>query len=296
MHEGKASHTAYTVLQGVVHTGQNARTKGLVSAEKMAACLSILNSTNEGRKRLRQLRNPLMSRALLLMQRLLLPGIAMHYVARKKAIEDVVRSCIENDVRQVVNIGAGFDTLMFELSHEYPALTFIELDHPQTAVQKQQALGTGAPENLHLHPVDLSQTSPCDVLQTMPAFDATADTCFVCEGVLMYLSRKDVERMFVALSQVTSGRMQFVFTATPSVESPNTNATWLLRRYLRHVGEPLQWTIEASEIKLFLETQDYVLRQIVDGHDLQRKYLSPMVKGPFHFGEFVVACAASRRA
>ena len=293
MHEGKASHTAYTVLQGVVHTGQNARTKGLVSAKKMAACLSILNSTDEGRKRLRQLRNPLMSRALLLMQRLLLPGIAMHYVARKKAIEDIVRSCIENDVRQVVNIGAGFDTLMFELSHEYPALTFIELDHPQTAVQKQQALGTGAPENLQLHPVDLSQTSPCDVLQTMPAFDATADTCFVCEGVLMYLSRKDVERMFVALSQVTSGRMQFVFTATPSVESPNTNATWLLRRYLRHVGEPLQWTIETSQIKPFLERQGYELAQVVDGDDLQRRYLSPTVKGPFHRGEFVVACAPS---
>jgi len=123
MKDNLASQTAYTVLQGVVHTGRQDRTKALVSEEKMSACLRILNSSEEGRKRLRQLGNPMVSAGLKALQRLLLPGIAIHYVTRKLAIEGYVKSSIENGTTQVVNIGAGFDTLMYELSRAHPDLT-----------------------------------------------------------------------------------------------------------------------------------------------------------------------------
>lgn len=295
MHDSKASHTAYTVLQGVVHTGSNRRTKRLVSADKMSACLSILNSSDEGRKRLRQLRNPVMSTGLKMLQRLLMPGIAAHYVTRKMVIEDVVKASISKGTRQVVNIGAGFDTLMYELSRIHPDLTFIELDHPATATQKRQAFVVDAPANLHLHPVDLSGTSLTDALAQVPAFDANMSTCFICEGVLMYLDPTDVERVFEALTQVTSGEVQFVFTATPDMHSPNTNATWLLRRYLHRLGEPLHWTIEKSNIEAFLMKQGYALGQVKDGHDMRQKYLPEIAKFSFHLGEFVVACTPNQQ-
>ncbi len=295
MHDSKASHTAYTVLQGVVHTGRNRRTKSLVSTDKLSACLNILNSSDEGRKRLRQLRNPVVSAGLMMLQRFLLPGIAVHYVTRKMAIEDIVKASIAKGVRQVVNIGAGFDTLMYELSRDLPDLTFIELDHPATATQKRQAFVVDAPGNLHLHPVDLSVTSLIDALAQVSAFDANASSCFICEGVLMYLDPTDVERVFTALTQATSGEVKFVFTATPDMHSPNTNATWLLKRHLHRLGEPLHWCIEKSKIKEFLTMQNYALDQITDGHEMQKKYLSPLTKAPVHLGEFVVACTPNRQ-
>lgn len=290
MQEKKVSHTAYTVLQGIVHTGSNKETKELVSAKKMLACLSILNSSDEGRKRLRQLRNPVISAGLMNMQRLLLPGIAVHYVTRKLAIEEFVRSSIANGTTQIVNIGAGFDTLMYELSRDHPELTCIELDHPATATQKRQAFSADAPCNLHLQPVDLSGTSLVIALSQVAAFDPEAQTCFICEGVLMYLDTVDVKRVFSALRQLVSGEVDFVFTAAPDVHSPNTNATWLLKQYLHRLGEPLKWVIEKSDIVTFLTSQRYALMQVLDGHDMRQKYLSHLTEGPFHIGEFVVAC------
>ncbi|WP_153771542.1 class I SAM-dependent methyltransferase [Labrenzia sp. CE80] len=290
MQDDKASHTAYTVLQGVVHTGWQKHTKGLVSSDKMSACLDILNSSDEGRKRLNQLRNPLLSAGLMMMQRLLLPGISIHYVTRKKAIEGFVRSDIARGARQVVNIGAGFDTLMYELSRDHTDLTCIELDHPATAEQKSQAFAADAPTNLHTHPVDLSKTALSDALAQIPAFDPSARTCFICEGVLMYLESTDIERVFSSLTQVTSGEVRFIFTAVPSMDSPNTNATWLLKRYLHRLGEPLRWTIEKSDITDYLAAQGFDLDQVVDGHDMRREYLSHLSGTPFHLGEFVVCC------
>ncbi|MBS8261837.1 SAM-dependent methyltransferase [Roseibium polysiphoniae] len=295
MQDNKASHTAYTVLQGVVHTGSQKHTNWLVSPEKMSACLDILDSSDEGRKRLHQLRNPVLSTGLKMMQRLLLPGIAIHYVTRKKAIEDIVRADIVRGARQVVNIGAGFDTLMYELSRDRTDLTCIELDHPATAAQKRQAFAAHAPANLHLHPVDLSKTELSDALAQIPAFDPTLRTCFICEGVLMYLDSSDVERVFSAVTQATSGGVQFIFTAIPSMDSPNTNATWLLKRYLHRLGEPLCWTIEKSDITDFLAAQGYELDQVVDGHDMRRKYLSRLSDTPFHLGEFVVSCTPTQK-
>ncbi|QBF33455.1 SAM-dependent methyltransferase [Thalassococcus sp. S3] len=295
MQNDKASHTAYTVLQGVVHTGSQRRTEWLVSADKMSACLDILNSSDEGRRRLRQLRNPIISAGLMVMQRLLMPGIALHYVTRKKVIEDVVRANIAQGAGQVVNIGAGFDTLTYELSRDHVDLTCIELDHPATATQKRQAFVTDAPGNLHLHPVDLSKTAISDALAQIPVFDPAVRTCFICEGVLMYLDPCDVERVFAALRHVTSGGMQFVFTAVPRMDSPNINVTWLLKRYLHRLGEPLGWTIEKSDIEEFLAAQGYDLDMSVDGHDMRRKYLSRLSGGPFHLGEFVVSCAPMQK-
>jgi len=291
MKDNLASQTAYTVLQGVVHTGRQDRTKALVSEEKMSACLRILNSSEEGRKRLRQLGNPMVSAGLKALQRLLLPGIAIHYVTRKLAIEGYVKSSIENGTTQVVNIGAGFDTLMYELSRAHPDLTCIELDHPATAKQKRLAFDADRPGNLHLHPVDLSAMSLGNALGDVPAFDAAAPTCFICEGVLMYLAPADVEQVFSALAQLTSGQAQFIFTATPDMSSPNTNATWLLKRHLHRLGEPLHWTIEKSDIRAFLASQGYGLMQVLDGHDMRKQYLPHLTSGSFHLGEFVVACA-----
>ena len=294
MQNNKASHTAYTVLQGVVHVGTQKRTNKLVSKDKLTACLDILNSSDEGRKRLRQLRNPLTSAGLLLMERMLLPGIALHYVTRKKAIEDFVNSEIAKGTSQTINIGAGFDTLMYETSSLNPEVTCIELDHPATAKQKRKAFVTGAPHNLYMHAVDLSETQIDDALMQVPAFDPAARTCFICEGVLMYLQLPDVLRVFATLARVVSGGVRFVFTAVPPMESSNTNATWLLKRYLHRLGEPLAWTVEKSEIESFLAQQSYDLDFVLGGHDFREMYLADLSDLPFHMGEFVVACTPNR--
>ena len=187
MEDGRASETAYVVLQGMVKTALDPATAHLVSPTKLKACVSILNSTDEGRQKLSQIHSRIGNAILTVKERLFLPGIALHYVTRKAFIEEMVRNEIAKGARQIINLGAGFDILMFELASEFADLRFIEIDHPATFSHKQVALAGRAVSNFSQHPVDLRKVDISQAITGSLDFDAAAKTCFVCEGVLMYL-------------------------------------------------------------------------------------------------------------
>lgn len=288
MEADRASDTAYKVLQGMVHVAAQPATAHLVPAPKLQAIKMVLNSSDEGRKKLRQLQSPIVTAGLRTMERLFLPGISTHYVTRKLVIETMVRKAMAGGAAQVVNLGSGFDTLMYELSGEFPDLQFAEIDHPATFAEKRRAFDGSCPANLSLLPVDLSRVDVADAIRSIPNFDPTASTCFICEGVLMYLDITAIERLFAALSELCGAGTTFVFTAVPAMDSPNTNATWLLKTYLKYLGEPLNWDIESSQIADFVTRQGYEVHAVVDGPDMRARYLSELPNHPFHLGEFVV--------
>jgi O-methyltransferase involved in polyketide biosynthesis len=111
MKKDKASNTAYNVLQGVIFCARQPQLTGLVDAETVKVGECILSASEEGRRRIQQLNSPIYRLVLRLMEWILLPGIILHYVLRKRFIEDRVIEAIASGVTQVINIGAGFDTL-----------------------------------------------------------------------------------------------------------------------------------------------------------------------------------------
>ena len=72
----------------------------------------------------------------------LLGGIFAHYLARKRWIECEARRAIENrGIRQLVVLGAGYDSLGWRLCRDHPELRCFELDHPATQRLKHAASG-----------------------------------------------------------------------------------------------------------------------------------------------------------
>jgi methyltransferase (TIGR00027 family) len=112
----------------------------------------------------------------------------LHYIVRKRYLEDVARECLAEGIRQVVVLGAGFDTLAWRLHHEYSEVCFIELDHPATQQAKKQILQKHGyiPQNLRLLPLDLAQTSLQDSLLACPHYNPALPSLFIAEGLLMY--------------------------------------------------------------------------------------------------------------
>src|SRR5690606_20255710 len=76
------------------------------------------------------LRRRWVRRVLMAAERFLLGGIFAHYLARKRWIEREVRRAMADGIRQVVVVGAGFDTLAWRLHEELPNAKFFEFDHP----------------------------------------------------------------------------------------------------------------------------------------------------------------------
>ena len=62
----------------------------------------MLAGSAQGTKYLWQIDTPWFRVLLQLMERSLLPGISLHYVMRKRFIEDCVRQSIDEGVRQIV--------------------------------------------------------------------------------------------------------------------------------------------------------------------------------------------------
>ncbi len=88
MKEEKASSTAFSVVQGILYTAQNPQLAHLVPEDLKDACARILSASPEGRKRLRQLDSRWFMMVVPLIERLMLPGITLQYVLRKRCIEE----------------------------------------------------------------------------------------------------------------------------------------------------------------------------------------------------------------
>ena len=122
------------------------------------------------------------------MERLMIPGITLHYVLRKRYIEDYTLKMLYAGCTQVLNLGAGFDTLAYRLAKRYPDVDFIEVDHPATHQVKTQTLMTleETYENLHFLPVDFTTQRTEDVLKQSSRVASGTPTLCILEGVLMY--------------------------------------------------------------------------------------------------------------
>ncbi|WKE66332.1 class I SAM-dependent methyltransferase [Gallaecimonas kandeliae] len=294
MKKNSASSTAYTVLQGLLHTAGQERFKTFIDEETKETAKLILANTEEGRRRLRQLANPASLLLLKTMEKAMLPGISAHYALRKHFIERQVINRLTEGTTQIVNLGAGFDTLAWRLHRRYPGVTFIEIDHPATNAEKRDALSqAGQPAaNLHLIAADLAEQSLAEVLGDFAGFERARETLFICEGVLMYLEADAVQSLFASLKALTDSKPHLVFTAAAPFASAESQVGWLLKLYLKVRGEPLKWSISKADIGPFLQDQGYELADLADGPEMNTRFLDQPLANP-HRGEFAVACRVS---
>lgn len=228
------------------------------------------------------------------LERLLVPGITLHYAVRKRFIDDVVRDALDGGFRQVIILGAGFDTLAFRLHGTHSDTRFIEIDHPATQAVKRREIEKrgGLPANVVLAAADLSKQSLADVLRH-PAIQRDAPTLVVAEGLLMYLTAKDVAHLFGTLVGMETSRLRFVFT-TMNVRKDGRirfqDEGWLLSRLLTLVGEPFRWGLRREEIGAVLACHGSSLLGAADADHLRRRYLSPVGLNGCHLaqGELIV--------
>lgn len=290
MKADEASSTAYTVSQGIVYSGRYSPDRQFVPETLLQSNELILQSSRQGRKLLRQLSHPLYRMLLRIFERLTLPGMAFHYVLRKTYIEHCVRQAIDSGAKQVIVLGAGFDTLALRLSHEFSAVVFIEVDHPATSQAKLESLNSQSQiaDNYYFAAVDFSRESLYESLKNFQSFDKSLHSVFVCEGVLMYLSESDVGQLLENVNQLTNQKKHFVFTSLEPLESSSNDSGYLLRLYLRLKHESLGWTCSQELISAFLSKYHYQKIESVEDFEIAKMIMPGMRRRRYHRGEYVV--------
>lgn len=211
-------------------------------------------------------------------ERLTIPGLALHQALRKQYIERAVRSALAEGFEQVVILGGGLDSLAVRLHAEFPAVSFIELDHPATQRVKLRTLVRRqlVRHNLKLLPVDFRNESLAEALHNCRDYSAEKRTVFISEGVLMYLSAREVDSVFDSVRQGAKTESRFIFTFMERDEKGRASfrsSTQLVRLWLSLKGEPFRWGLKREELESFLRARGFTLKDLATHATFREIYL-----------------------
>jgi methyltransferase (TIGR00027 family) len=142
---------------------------------------------------------------------LTLAGLA----ARVAWFDDQVVRAVASGMRQVVLVGAGYDTRAWRFRD--PRVRFFEMDTPETQRDKVRRAPAPAPAFIE---VDLNVGSIADALRTS-SFDTTLPAHFVMEGVTMYLREAVLRRQLTDLSTVAASGSRLAVDFSPPAAAGN---------------------------------------------------------------------------
>ncbi len=186
----------------------------------------------------------------------MMPGQFEAFAHRKAFCESQVREGIGAGASQVLVLGAGYDTIGWRLAPEFAGVEFFEIDHPATALLKAKGIDAMGPRtNLHLIAEDLGKRQLVDVLHANEAWNVTAPTVIVAEGLLMYLPPEAVGTLFDQCAAISGAgsRIAFTYVGTRSDGRPDAGPwTRLVLWILKVGGEPWLWSIRPVELDWFL--------------------------------------------
>ncbi|HEY5610412.1 MAG TPA: SAM-dependent methyltransferase, partial [Thermoanaerobaculia bacterium] len=197
-------------------------------------------------------------------------------------IEEWVRLHIAEGATQIVVLAGGLDTLALRLAPELPQTRFIEVDHPATQQIKRRYLESRSAElpEIGLIAADLARSPVERALLDSAVYSPAAVTCFVAEGLLMYLSEDDVAAIFRFVKQHSAPRSRIVFTylerrddgsAGFAERSPLLDGC--MNFWLRIKGEPFVWGVRSSDLPELLGRFGLELTRAATPLELNERYL-----------------------
>ena len=283
------SATAELIAASTVFQSGDPRLAILVPAGAAALSERFLATVAPHKLRLvRWLARPGLRGAVNGLERVILPGIQLHYAVRKRFIEDAVRSFLTSGGARVVVLGAGLDTLAIRLATQYRDVDFVEVDQPSVQNGKRRAVAGLDIRNLSLHAADLGAGALPGVAPGPPTF-------FVLEGVTMYLREATVAATLLSCAEVggPGSRVAWTFMNPDhrGLIGFRHSRRALVDAWLRTGREPFIWGIEDARIPAFLRPLGLRPVTMVGAEELRARYLTPAGIGdPLAEGEEICLC------
>jgi methyltransferase (TIGR00027 family) len=254
--DAQASRTALLIAASLVLLHYDPKYSRAVSETSAALCARVLKTHSwQTRLLLKIVRQGWFRAIAKAIERITIPGILLHYALRKKCIAQLARAALIDGTKQVVIIGAGFDSLGIELSREFPGAQFWEIDHPATQSAKLRAVSKIDNGGFHLLAMDLSVTPLGGKALMASEFDPVQPTFWVAEGLLMYLPAAVVSSLMMTLRNLCAPASQVVFTFMERQNDGRIrfrSQSKLVDSWLRKRGEPFLWGITRDELVDFL--------------------------------------------
>ncbi|MGO9214821.1 MAG: class I SAM-dependent methyltransferase [Syntrophales bacterium] len=176
-------------------------------------------------------------------------------IARTKLIDELLQQTISYGVRQVIILGAGFDTRALRLDF-LNATPVIEVDHPDTSdvkVKKLKEFLGRLPSNIYYYQIDFNKQSLAD-LAGRNNFNLSIPTTVIWEGVTNYLTQEAVDATFEFVEKLARGSyIIFTYVNKHVLENPQSfEGAVKLLRILSEIDEPWTFGLKPEELSDYL--------------------------------------------
>jgi methyltransferase (TIGR00027 family) len=152
------------------------------------------------------------------------PGALSSGIARTILIDELLQQTIRYGVRQVIILGAGFDTRALRLDF-LNTTPVIEIDHPNTSdfkVKKLKEVLGKLPGNVCYYQIDFNKQS-LDDLAARSNFNLSIPTTIIWEGVTNYLTQEAVDETFEFVEELVRGSyIIFTYVNKHVLENPRS--------------------------------------------------------------------------
>ncbi len=201
-------------------------------------------------------------------------------VVRTRAIDDLVRDAIRSGARQLVLLGAGFDSRACRLE-EAGKITVFEVDHPATQQVKKERLKTcmdRLPANIRYVTADFERDN-LEAKLAESGYDPATPAIAVWEGVISYLTESAVQGAFAVLARLLAPSSFLIFTYTHKGALDGSKAFPGARRWRSWSsvsGEPFIYGLNPDTLAEMLKPYRFLLQSDASTAEIARRYCPPL--------------------
>lgn len=189
------------------------------------------------------------------------PGVRNFALGRTRCIDEYLKHCIEDRIKQLVILGAGYDSRAYRFDELKGKVKVFEVDHPDSQrvkMEKVKRIIGSLPDHVVYVPVDFENEKPNQKL-FKSGYDKDLRTLFIWEGVTYYVTAEAVDETLVFVvnnsGQGSSIIFDYMFKSavdgTCKLEEAITFQRRARRQYSQR-GEPILFGIEKGAVEDFL--------------------------------------------
>ena len=199
-------------------------------------------------------------------------GMADSIGLRTVAIDAAVRDAIAGGATQLVILGAGYDGRAWRMP-ELSSVRVFEVDHPATQGDKRAHVSELPPrqEPVSFVSIDFERES-LDAVLERAGHNRSVPTCWIWEGVVMYLTRDAMRATLAAIAGRSAPGSTLI------VNYHTAHRRFLARIIFRLIGEPQisAWTPE--EMASDLRSVGFVVREDTGMADWNARFAAGRAK------------------
>jgi methyltransferase (TIGR00027 family) len=209
--------------------------------------------------------------------RLRAPGAYPFAIARTRFFDAVLESELAAGARQLVILGAGYDSRACRFADQLSQATVFELDHPATQARKRALIASAGidwPQNVRFVAVDFAVECFSERLLAS-GFETSRRTVILWEGVSYYLPPAAVCTVLdFASSCAADSAIAFDYALRSFVEGDHSSYGGAqVARWLTEIEEPFLFGLDPAQTADFLDHCNLLLESDLGPTDIEQLYL-----------------------